>query len=513
MRNLLFLAVTCGLTIFTMAAFEKKDIQANCFIAVQADEITHQMKGGIGASWHAIEEPCQGYNAGSAWGANPDPEDDQAWESLYAHADWLGLNFCRIELEQRMYQPEKDRFTFDGYEMRILYRILDWCEKNKVDVFLQQMWNNVIWLVPEGVNANSANRLRLAPGDMQAFAEGLAAIVEYLIKERGYTCIKYICINNEPGHSWSWWQHPDMSPMPITPGLKAVRDALSARNIPIPLAGPDWTDMPEFQQEEIDFDEYIGAYDIHSYNANFDWNGEEGGYPISQAMERIRDWRNWTHQRNKPFFITEVGTQLFGYLLDDPAPGSFKSTLKDTELIIRAMNLGVDGFNRWSFINRGNLDGQWQLVDTWDSERIRLLDAFTPHPNSYFGIGLLSRFNAKYSSVLKTSVNGGNPEDMQRIFAACLKSPAGEYTLYVINDSPEAIPGNFKLSGMTADNLHRYRITEEAHEGKKDVVLNPEFTFKISGAGFEFSDLIPARSITAYSSYLLEHEDPGIFFE
>jgi hypothetical protein len=510
MRSLFFI-VTIFLMLITMSAVNNKPVSENCVIHVEPDSIIHRMKGGIGASWHAIEEPCQGYNAGSAWGANPRPEDGQAWESLYTHASWLGLNFCRIELEQRMYQPEKNRFTFDSHEMRILYRILDWCETNKVDVFLQQMWNNVIWLVPEGISANSANRLRLAPGDMQAFAEGLATMVEYLVKEKGYTCIKYVCINNEPGHSWSWWQNPDMSPMSITPGLKAVREALDSRNISIPLSGPDWTDMPEFREEMIDFDEFIGAYDIHSYNANFDWNSAEGGYPISLAMERIGDWRKWTHERNKPLFISEVGTQLFGFLLDDPSPGSFKSTLKDVEFIIRGLNQGVDAFNRWSFINRGNLDGQWQLVDTWDSQRIALRDEFSPHPNSYFGIGLLSRFNAKFSSVLKTTVTGGYTGDDRHIFSACLKSPSGAITLYVINDGPEAIEADFKLGKMDPRNLYRYRITQALHEGKKDVRMDPEHTYKNSQGRFNFIDMIPAKSITVYSSFLLDHDDPGIF--
>jgi len=35
---------------------------------------------------------------------------------------------------------------------------------------------------------------------------------------------------------------------------------------------------------------------------------------------------------------------------------------------VRGINAGVDGFNRWSFINRGDLDGQWQLLRTWQSE-------------------------------------------------------------------------------------------------------------------------------------------------
>lgn len=66
------------------------------------------MQGGIRASWHAIETPILGRDtngdpwAGSAWGANPPPDDDPAWQTVYRYADWLGLDRCRVELEQRM---------------------------------------------------------------------------------------------------------------------------------------------------------------------------------------------------------------------------------------------------------------------------------------------------------------------------------------------------------------------------------------------------------------------------
>jgi hypothetical protein len=56
------------------------------------------------------------------------------------------LDWNRVEVEQRIYEPERDAFTFDSPEMRILYRILDWHEKNHADVFFQQMWCNVPWL-------------------------------------------------------------------------------------------------------------------------------------------------------------------------------------------------------------------------------------------------------------------------------------------------------------------------------------------------------------------------------
>ena len=95
--------------------------------------LTRTMQGGIGASWHAIENPIpvegDTSHGGSAWGGNPPAKDRKAWRRTYRRAEWLGLDFCRVEVEQRMYEPERGRFTWDSAEMGILYRILDWCER------------------------------------------------------------------------------------------------------------------------------------------------------------------------------------------------------------------------------------------------------------------------------------------------------------------------------------------------------------------------------------------------
>ena len=73
---------------------------------------------------------------------------------------------------------------------------------------------------------------------------------------------------------------------------------------------------------------------------------------------------------------------------DKPGPSCPQSVLAASEAVIRLANAGVDGFNRWSFLNRGDLDGQWQFVDTWDPRQKKLLHDFPPHPNSYFCLGL-----------------------------------------------------------------------------------------------------------------------------
>ncbi len=116
----------------------------------------------------------------------------------------------------------------------------------------------------------------------------------------------------------------------------------------------------------------------------------------------------------------------YGWVPDKPGPSCPQAVLAGSELVVRMLNCGVDGMNRWSFLNRGDLDGQWQFVDTWDRKEKKLLKDFVPHPNSYFCLGLLSRFTAKHSTVLGSRVEGGRIDDWQRVFAAGVPQPEAE---------------------------------------------------------------------------------------
>ena len=47
----------------------------------------------------------------------PDSKDEQSWQQIYQHLDWLGLDWCRVEIEHRLFEPEKNSFTFNSKEM------------------------------------------------------------------------------------------------------------------------------------------------------------------------------------------------------------------------------------------------------------------------------------------------------------------------------------------------------------------------------------------------------------
>jgi hypothetical protein len=323
-----------------------------------------------------------------------------------------------VEIEQRIYEPERRGFHWDSPEMRILYRILDWAESRHLHVFLQQMWSNTAWNAYPELRDDLEKRVKSAPLSLDDFAYGLAELVQHLVKTKGYTSIRWLAITNEPDRAFSWWQGPDLKPVPRTPGFKAVHEALDRRGISLPISGPDWADLPPLEPEKITFDPFIGAYDIHSYSSYVDRATAENGPWLASALGRISDWVGWVRERNKPFFLTELGSFVYGWGGSNPAPGGYEAGMMNASLVVGGINAGVDGFNRWSFLNRGDLDGQWQLVDTWDVKAGRLLPKFTPHAPAYYMWGILSRYMALNSEVLATRVEGGEVGGIQRLIAA-----------------------------------------------------------------------------------------------
>ena len=276
-------------------------------IEINADEVLHTMRGGIGASWHAMSKdiplenekydyPVRFQNPrGSAYGGNPPVSETDSWDQMCRHATWLGLNFNRVELSQRMYEPERGVFDWNNEEMLALYRILDWCEAHEADVFLQQMWGHVEWNAFPGVHP-----LLSAPRSLDDFASGIRELLSHLLHEKQYTCIKYFSITNEPpGGTWGYWWSYGQGSGTITNALRTVREYLDAAGIRLPLSGPDWTSLPPLDPKQIDFDRFIGAYDIHSLQRNRSRkrrNRERLGGMGTLTAEAIFPVRVWEHE-------------------------------------------------------------------------------------------------------------------------------------------------------------------------------------------------------------------------
>ncbi len=490
------------LTILIMLTHCKDPNQPDIKIDVDTSKILHTMKGGMGASWHAITDVLPLNNdkykykvreiapLGSAYGGNPPSSDTLAWNQIKNHAAWLGLNFIRVEITHRSYEPEKNNFAWESEEMRSLYHILDYCEKNGADVFLQQMSNFNEWNAYPGVHP-----LISAPKNLDDYANGIATLIEHLTKTKGYTCIKYFCMTNEPpGGPWGyWWEYGD-SEGSINDAWKRLKEEFDAREIKIPISGPDWTSMPPFEVEKLDMVKYFGAIDIHSYDG-VDKKGEAN----------LKKWADWAHSQNKPFFLTEYGNMSLGWGTDDPNQKSFEAAVSNANDVIRIFRAGADGVNRWSFTNRGDLDGQWQLIKTFDRDTKTYLKVIEPENEAYYGFGIISRFLSKESSIIECKVN--QPDSV--IMSLAVMSPSKQLSVFILNKSDEEKIVSLNISNFPGKELNVYQTSKEI-VNKPGFELNAEHVF---GSSNPKQVLLPPNSITTVTSYALKNKDKGITYE
>lgn len=495
----LFVIILTAMAIASSPGVKAQQNRMN--LHVDAGTVTHQMKGGIGASWHSLIDeiplenekykyPVLSTNSrGSAFAGNPPLGYTEAWNQLYKHAKWLGLDFERVELCMRMYEPKRNVFDWKNDEMQTLFRILDWCEANHADVFLQQMWSHVDWNTYPGVHP-----LISAPYSVEDYAKGIATLLKYLTETRKYTCIKYFCMTNEPpGGRFGYWWSNGTGTASLTEAWKKIRETFDAEGIKIPISGPDWTSLPDLDTSKIDFDPYIGSYDIHSYDG------------IYNAHENIvSDWMNWARAHNKPFFLTEIGNMNLGWQDENPGPKSFKASLSNASDIVTCMNLGVDAFNRWSFTNRGNLDGQWQLVKTFDLNSKTYTKNVTPEKEAYYGFAMLTRFMGKYASVLSCK----SDQKVKGVVMTAYKNRDGNLSVLMVNNNMNAVTVDISIDKINKkQKLYLYQTTKEIVNAPS-FKLNPQKTFKNSEE-LKSVVLLP-ESISIVTSNGLKDEDFGV---
>lgn len=502
--RLLTPALALLLPVLAIAAEPAPSPAAPLRFDIRLDEVRHTMAGGLGASWHAMGPDVVHYPdligrdnracKGSAYGGNPPvlPAFDQAWADVVHHARWLGLDFVRVEVAMDMYHPEPDRFDWDNDQVRTLHRILDHCQTTGVDVYMTMQWNGVAWNAHPGVN-----RLQSSPRSVPAFAASYATLVERLVKQHGYTCIRWLTVNNEPGMAVGWWQGPEGKPDTIMPAVRALRAELDRRELrSVALCGSDGHDIRSGSFEPAD--PAVGALSIHSY-----WGKPAEMFAPGLALAR---------QLDHPFFVAEMGTFFMGEFEGEnmamggprsEAPKSYAHQLLNAEKVLVGLNLGVDGLIRWSFVNRGDLDGQWQLIRTWNPNTWDFKKRATPEPVPYHAYGILTRFSAKHSAVLATT--GGT----EQLIATTLRSPGGQLTIFLLNLADQPADTELALAGLPAPlTLRRYEVTEPTL-ARPDYTFTPLSTETPSPAAPTLRLTLPPKSITALTTYDLAPDAAG----
>ncbi|WRK53663.1 hypothetical protein SD457_00500 [Coprobacillaceae bacterium CR2/5/TPMF4] len=213
------------------------------------------------------------------FGVQWDPSDlydytDEQWNSFYEKAEFLKPNIMRVMLhdgDSYCIGFEDDGtpiYDWESVMMKRVYKILDFAEANNVPIILGE-WRSISergYLSYDGYG-------KTVNWSSPTWARMIVDCLEHLIVDKGYTCIKYYNMINEPNYykrdnggtdeeSYNNWKTAmkNLRQEMDNSGIEAIEN--------IKIVGPDVYDGQEAwikQAKSEDLKDIIEMIEIHRY--------------------------------------------------------------------------------------------------------------------------------------------------------------------------------------------------------------------------------------------------------
>lgn len=521
-----------------------------------------------------------GYNVGPLWIPNPTLGDDQELTEFFdlladSKTPWIRMMLSYYEWECKVvngehpvYENDDDdpwtspkKFLSDdsegfiwntngGLDWRIRY-VLDFCEKNDIQVEVNN-WETWMkrWLDHEKDHQGIIS-YEEALGKAHEFGENFASLIYYLKtkanKGKGYDCVKYYALWNEPGGGYPNQDFVSFDfPGYLNLLYKTVQEHLVFYDKEMDtsvcqqlesigfesFAGfrnssysghpmEEWTELlgkgvlqylepadklPGEIKNWPDGDAYMDIISIHEYWIVFDYDknnphpenkGTINDRLISRAVaDSIRQISQYDIDKQmEPLIIGEVGAK--SYLPDGEKLGSeanYSHMLCLVESYVRSFQSGLKGGSMWAW----NMHSGYAAVSYpgcwWEVEP---LGEVHPINANYYPYILLTRFVERGSDALSTKVVGGIDDSKgseswpvvktQRVWASAFRSQDSRINLIVVNDSYEAYELDLDSENIKAS--QKYFVTAE----KYDQLYVQNITATDSQ-----KNILPARSICVF---------------
>lgn len=324
-------------------------------------------------------------------------EDD--WQMLMNRIRWMRMPVARIMMQMNWCRRSDGRLDFETAPMRSLYRHLDYCEENGVTVLLTEWFYN----------------LPQAPLALEscAYADVVGRYIEHLVRQRGYSCIRYFILLNEPnllirtGVFWDTWEA----------GVRNIAAQLRERRLHrhVRLMGADPSHGDSWHYAAVHrLHDLLGAYDIHRY----EWDARlrscelEDYYREKWMYVRRHDPRG----NRKPCFVTECGmTDGAEHPVGNRNIDSHFYAVFMADYAVQAARAGSAGVLAWHLDDSSHKDFFWGLW-TGKKEQFRLRPWFYPW-------SLLTRFFPSGSAIHAVA----NPTPDVHVLAASIPTRRSDH--------------------------------------------------------------------------------------
>jgi len=406
---------------------EGNRIPPKTFMAVER-EIVHVPAQGIG-----INITLDGQAKGCY------PEDEAGWQALLSHLAALSPNWLCITLPAQEVLTEEGALRTEAPELGQLDRFCKWACERQADVVLMFPKSVPAWMRFQGAASQPP-----APRDPDAYGEMVAEAMRHFVVERGYRCLKYSTIFGEPfnedGEEFSFGTPSGIDPYAYYVKVHAaVRAALDRRGLEsVGLLGPNSADvyahLETFKRadaRQLDITAHTAAIDLHAYRMRFDYMPSSHHIFTCGLTEYLEVHLRQTLARaealGKPCFITELGCMYYGKSRygDNRGPARHECFIAEAELILRSLNMGIDGILKWVLLfDTTELRGHYHLLELSGGGYLR--------KDNFHGYSLLNRCMPKGSKILELKTEGQGAG----VYASAVESPDGDLSIMIVNEHP-----------------------------------------------------------------------------
>ena len=357
--------------------------------------------------------------------------------------DWIACNFDGKNTDD----PSDDVWSYDfsNKYMQNCLQILDYCQDNGIKVAFG-VWNIVgttsgVEYVADGdnitaVESNSVdwNMYQDVTSDIR-WAKLTVDLLDYLINQHGYTCIKWWVNSNEPNwtgavgssknayNTYEKWQQ----------GVLNVRNALDEAGLTdVDIVGGDTTGLlgsaDYLTQIATNIADVVDNYGVHMYISNYDIDSASYQSNIKQLFDGVKKIDD-SLGKEKQMIIWEAGlldgknttTDCNAYI------ANYSYGIRMADFTLQSILAGVNGVVYWDlddamhymYTENGMTAKEWGMFSTLNSASA-LLQEYRPwFHSSVLLTNLLRPGNAVYSTkessesirtlatVTKDGLNGG----------------------------------------------------------------------------------------------------------
>ncbi len=364
------------------------------------------------------------------------------WAVVVRRIRWMKLPLVRSMVQARWYTKGDGRFDWDTPAMKSLYRHLDVCQAEGIRVFLTD-WGVATWCKVPGFSGN----------DDPKYAEAIGACLDYLTREKHYTCIKHFILVNEPnyeGGGWDRWKK----------GVENVAKVLADRKLPVTFVGTDAAHDDAWHRKGVDeLAKCFGMWEIHRYA------------PVAEVLKGDLEAyfrKQWDYAltndlaaHDKPFMVGEAGMR-------DGMVSSHTNTNIQTfdyavfmaDYAVQAARSGAAAVSAWMLDDSSHKGFNWGMWKT-KAEGMALKPWF-------YTWALLARFVRPGSTIFRVP----QPSDRLRILAARLHLREGQtppdWTFVLVNRGRAEASIALKVPGAGQATLRRYLYSRASAKADPD---------------------------------------------